>query len=181
MAKNPKKRGYYFSIEALLAILILTVSFLLMTTMFESPTPLPDYRYATNLAGFMSHVTVADICTNGCEGLELQELALEYGIYNSSIIDMIGYTYFKSHENIKNVSKEIFEVGGLLQRGKQAAIIIRGIECDVIYSTQPVDCEQGANATNEVVFRKVISGYVLDENSGTTDFWGDYIFEVRVW
>lgn len=178
------KKGYYFSIEALLGILILTVSFFMISTLFESPVPLPDYRYATNLAGFLSHVTISDICSHGCEGLELETLSMEYGLYNHSIVDMIGYTYYKSPSNVTVVTEQIFAVGGLLLRGREAAIIIKGIECDVLYSTMNIsniDCQEGINATNQVVFRKVINGYVLDENAGTIDFWGDYVFEVRVW
>ena len=184
MIKKRMKKGYYFSIESLMGILVLTSSFFLINTLFESPVPLPDYRYATNLVGFMSHVSVSDICSNGCDGLALDTLSKKYGIYDNSIIDMMGYTYYKSPGNVTQITEEIFAVGGMVLRGRDAAIMIRGIECDILYSTQNIstlDCDEGANVTNEVVFRKVITGYVINEDDGILDFWGDYVLEVRIW
>lgn len=178
------KKGYYFTLESLLGILILTSSFLLINNMFESLVPLPDYRYATDIMGFMTHITVSDICSNGCEGLALEETSKMYGIYNKSLLNMIGYTYYKAPENVTKVTADIFAVGGLILRGKNVAVIISGIDCNVIYSTQNktnLDCDESLNSTNEVMFRKVIHGYVMDEESSILDFWGDYVLEVRVW
>jgi len=172
-----KKKGYYFSIEATLGILILTTSFLMVGYYTESSVPIPDYRYARNIAGYLSSVTLGEICQiDGCEGYSLAELGLD----NHTLIEVIGSEYSRTGINVTNITAEIVLKTNLLLRGKKVALIMRGIGCDVIYSTEETGCDQDGNETTEVVYRKVINGYELDKESGELNFWGDYLFEVRV-
>ena len=172
-----KKKGYYFSMEATLGILILTTSFLMVSYFTESSVPIPDYRYARNIAGYLSSVTLGEICQlDGCEGYSLAELELD----NHTLMEVIGSEYSRIGINATNITGEIFLKADLLLRGKDVAIIVKGIGCDVLYSTDETGCEQEGNETTEVVYRKVINGYELDKEAGELSFWGDYLFEVRV-
>ena len=173
-----KKKAYYFSIEATLGILILATSFLMVVYFTESAVPIPDYRYARNIAGYLSAVTLGEICLDdGCEGFSLAELGLD----NYTLIEVIGSEYSMSDDNATNITREIFTKADLGLRGKDVAIVLRGVGCRVLYSTKEIACEQEGNETTEVVYRKVINGYDLNAETGDLDFWGDYLFEVRVW
>jgi hypothetical protein len=176
-----KRKGYYFSVEATLGILVLATAFLMIVYFTESSVPIPDYRYARNIAGYMSSVTLGEICElDGCVGYSIAGLGLE----NHTLIDIIGAQYSLSPENATNITTQIFTKADLGLRGKEVSLIMRGIGCDVIFTTGNLtesSCEQDVNETTMVVYRKVINGYNVDVETGDLNFWGDYLFEVRVW
>jgi hypothetical protein len=171
------KKAYYFTVEATLGILILATSFFVLLYFVESATPVPEYRYAENIAGYLSFVTLGELCSDGCEGMSLADLDLD----NYSLMDVIGYKYSQSLGNGVNTTEEIITKGELLLRGRELAITLTGVVCDIMYSTQNISCEEGANVTSEIVFRKVIQGFAMDDDTSELEFWGDYVFEVRVW
>ena len=175
-----RKKAYYFGVEAILALLIMSSIFVVLLFFRSAPVPIPEYRYAQNIAGYLDNVRVDEFCAMGC-GSPLNTLLGQ----DMTLSDAIGSQYTPADPTQSRlVANEIMSRGGLFDPAKNVVLLMKaGAACDELYKATQDDftCETGANSTTEVAFKKLIQGFTLDESTGELNFWGDFIFEVRVW
>ncbi len=183
MRKKMNRKAYFFLIDAIFAVMILMIGFMIITS--RKPTKLdevPLSQVSENLMDIISTVRVDEICSEGCEcTIPAIEPSCSTDIRNkhSTILDNLGeryYFYEQGNPNIKQRLRLFFqEITGSLYRNE-----LYGIE--VIVNGEQMYIE-GDKSTSQylITSKRVIFGYYENTVNGNVIFWGPYLTEVNMW
>jgi len=172
-----KKRGYFFTLDAVLALAVLVIGVFLITAHYINvPQPVQVSLLADDLMGFLSNTKIKDL-NNAYAGLggQLWNEGLITDADNS-LLQQIGEFYTANNldiaeEFIQSVSKDsvppqfLFEVW---------------INDGIVYPKSPSQEHiRSKNSTSLLLTSKKITFGIL--NKTTSDVWGPYKAEVFVW
>lgn len=93
MLKN--KKAYYFMIDALMAVVIFTVGYFLLTSYYASSAPsLEIQRVSENIMSLISEIRLSDLCDEeGCTIEGMDSIYNEINDKNNTLIESMGELY----------------------------------------------------------------------------------------
>ncbi len=165
------KQGYYYSLDALIAIVIITVGILIVLQSNTHNQPKSNViLYAQDLSNFLSHTKIYDL--NDELFLDTIQLWKQDGnitSFDNTILEQAGefYTY-------KKMDKLESLLGNLSSNNYATTYNFNiWINGSIVYNHTTINQSM---AKSVIVNKMIISG-VGNKNL----FWGPYIAEVRVW
>jgi hypothetical protein len=181
--KKMNKKGYIFLMDAIFAIVILLVGYLIISSnRAVETTEIPLSILAENTMDLFSNVRVSELCydftTCSCSNEKLEELCSNKDIENTNqtLLDYFGELYSR---NKKTEAEELFK--NLTLENDMLRQDVFGVEFNIndekIYS----------NAGNKDQSKDLISvkrmsfGYFEDIETGQITFWGPYVMRLDIW
>lgn len=190
------KKGYFFLMDGIFAIVILTIGYL----MISSNTPkvsseVPLAMYLDNTIELLSTVRVYELCSDysqcTCSNAKLSEYCEDGLILNANqtLLDYFGELYY-SPDSIDSIAAAYFRLlasdlfHNLTIENNLFRQDIFGVEFKIngekIYPNFDTDSSK-KQSKNLISSRKLILGYYERADTGEVEFWGPYIAEVNVW
>lgn len=169
------KKGYYFTMDAILAAIILAAGLMLATSTFSSSPEKATIKHSSDdIIGIMAATKVGGLCRDlelscECSDTELQNLCSSSKIKNkeNTLLELVG----ELRENNMNI-----EGGNLVD-----SIITDNDKFNFrIDGTRIYGPEDDAKSKLLVSSKKVVFGY-WEDSSGRMTYWGPYTVEVRTW
>lgn len=157
------KKGYYFMIDALVAVMILTIGYFLLTAFYASTAPsLEIQRVSENIISLLSDVRLSDLCSDSCPSPDctipdMDTIYCSISDKNNTLIESIGELYSKTKmvEAAKIVELIVVD-NNLVPRGSNFTLILdNGTHSALIY---PENRPFNLNAKVLVPTKKVIFG-----------------------
>ena len=172
-----KKRGYFFVLDAILGLFILTIGVILISSFYlKAPQPIEVGLLSDDLLSFISNTKIKDL-NNPYAGIggELWKQGTITDADNS-LLQQIGEFYATNNLDtaekfIQNVSK------GILPSQFRYEVWINGI---AIYPKNPSaeHVDSKANTRLLLTSKKLTFGII---NKTTSSIWGPYKAEVYLW
>ena len=172
-----KKRGYFFTLDAVLGLTVLVIGVFLITSYYINvQQPVQVGLLADDLMGFLSNTKIKDL-NNAYAGIGGQ-LWTQGTITDAdnSLLQQIGEFYKTSNLDIaekfvQNVSKDVVPPQYLYE------VWVEGM---LIYPKSPSQSHMNSKSgTRLLLTSKKITFGIL--NRTTSDIWGPYKAEVFVW
>ncbi len=197
------KKGYFFLLDGLVAVLILTVGFLLISSAHpDKPSTIFNKRAANDVANVLANTKIRDICVDSpscsCTDAVVRDLyCTTGGIMNkdNTLLELVGELYDRNGENFGPGSLRGDEwANAVLASMAQMddiygeAFIIDDVpvynsintniypDKDSFYSSYDLGMEQSRILVSA---RKVVMGYYFEDPG--IRMWGPYTVEVLVW
>lgn len=177
-----QKRGYFFTLDVLIAMIVMVVGFMLIWSSMGTKTSVTQpYFLAQDLIDFMSTTTVADMTSieyvrNLTDDGNITKAQLE-----TTVLEQIAFFYYENHTLhkpdfvLKNFTRVILENATPTQYSFEFLLGEMGFE-DVIYS-QKNPFNKVQNDSDSLVSAKTIISVVIDK----TTISDPMVAEVRVW
>lgn len=168
------KKGYFFLIDGIFAIVILVIGFLLVST--EKPykeQTMPVEFSADNFIDILSTVKLSDICENSvCTNKKIEQYLGQTNNHEQTIIDFLGELYSAGK---KNEAKIIFTNLTYIVRNDIYGVSL-SINNEELYS------DTGKSQSRELIAsKKMVFGFAENQASGKVRYWGPYLAEVMIW
>ncbi len=174
------KKADLFIIDAVIALLILTAGFFLISSTYESrPVVVTSRHVAQDLLNILASTKVKNLCSCPCNAnfpnLH-QSYCLDHDITlaDNSMLEAIAEVK-RSGGDPENIIQEIIEAHNLIPEGYSVGFYIDDIE--IFTSSGAMDPAKARLLTSS---KKVILGMYRDA-SGELQLLPNYIMEIRVW
>ena len=179
------KKGYFFLIDGIFALLILMIGFMIITS--GKPTKLdeiPLTLVSENLVDILSSVKISEICEGcTCTIQEIQRQCNNRNIRNmdQSLLDYIGELYYLYDQGDNSKRQQISNVfSGIIQGLYRDELY--GIELKINEDPNAFYSDGNKLSTKYLITSKrVVFGYYEDGNTGEVNFWGPYLVEINMW
>jgi len=176
------KKGYFFLLDGIFAVIILIVGFIVIsTTKFSDSYEVPMSNEAENVMNLFSEVRIKDICknmtANNCEciNVELERYCNESLIINkdNNLLDMFGELYYTNH---RSEAEDIFRNISYEYRLGRPEVF----DVDFIIDNRTIYSMSTEHKKEMISSRKISFGYTENIDTGEVNFWGPYLIEVRI-
>ena len=178
-----KKKGFFFLIDSIFAIIILVMGFILLSSYnFDKSLNLQTKSISKDFFNLLSGTKINEICSDICECslVEIEKNCRADNIKNLeyNLLEYIGELYDKNQEeNITNLISEIIHVKKTFNTNIYGIQFL--IDGRKVYNIS--DEEEMEKSKNLISIKKIIYGYWEIPEVGNYGFWGPYIVEVRAW
>jgi hypothetical protein len=170
------KKGYFFLMDGIFAIVILVIGFILITA--NQPrveTELNAKLISQNIIDIMSSIKIEDICNECmCTIQKISENCESLLVSNNKItlLDYMGELYFRNNIDLANIT--FTNITNDLYRHDL-------YEVELIVDDKVIKTDITKDKSRHLISRKkVLFGY-FELDDGTVEFWGPYMSEINVW
>ena len=163
------RRGFFFLIDVIFAVLILGIGFFLIVHKEPQKTEIPLLQNSENAIEFLSTIKGNEICNN-CECNLL--LSKYCSNMNHTIIQIAGYLYSNSKKT---------EAGELIKNITYYLIPKDMFSYEFIMNGETLVFQGEDNAKELISSKRVVFGYYENPENGEVLFFGPYLAELRMW
>ena len=169
------KKGYYFTLDALISVVILAIGFsLINSTYVSSPSSSAIEHISDDIFDLMSSGIVGNFNYSSLSLIENK---------GNTFLEAIGEKYYNDGEfcegtcilGLNQTIQEIIIGNKIVSENHGFSMSIEDIE---IYSVGTNHLEKTRALVSS---KRIVFGYYEDEGTGDIDFWGPYEMEVRTW
>jgi len=163
-----KKRGIFFTLDAILAVgIILTVIILVLNTYTSNPPENHVMFLSNDMVSLLSNIKVAEIENKYVQGLVSSGTI---GRTNKSILEQIGELWSENELALaKNIAANVTE-----------SLVPARFGVGVYSDGEEIYAKNASVSRNLVSSRRIISGIIEGENN-TLRTWGPSVMEIRIW
>jgi len=176
-----KRKGYFFLMDVIFAIVILTIGYMMIASnRISVHDEVPLALVAENTMDLLSTVNINDLCDSECECSDeiIEDLCTSGKILNKeqSLLD-----YFGEMKDNDEVDEEKY--GDVLF----SELINKTIRTDLFNAELVVDGvtlyeDPGRDKSLDLISSKKIGfGFYEDRAIGEVYYWGPYLIEVNIW
>ncbi len=176
------KKAYIFLMDGIIAVVILTVGFLLISSNKpDETTEIPISMMTENTMSLFSNIKLYEICDFsdcGCSNDKLSEYCASGYIENKNqtLLDYFGELYNRSMQSrADELFYNITIENDLLRQD------IFGVEFKINDETIYLHGINKEKSKDLISSKRIIFGYYEVPSSGIINYWGPYLAEVNVW
>ncbi len=182
--KKMRKKAYFFLMDGIFSIVILTIGFLIISSNKLQPgEELHLSIAAENTMNIFSSVRVNELCDESCNCSirKLQDYCYRNIILNKeqTLLDTLGELYFRNRKDDAGMLFDNITSEGDLFRKDLFEMEFR-INKEKIYPDEDLT-QMKAESFELISSKKIIYGYYENALTGQVTFWGPYMAEVDVW
>ena len=172
-----KKKAVFFYMDAIFAITILMVGFMLISsTNRYKQDNIPLETVSEHAMNLLSTVKIKELCDVDCSCSVdvLEDQCSSIKNKDQTLINYFGEMYYREkNEKIEDLFTGLVEEG--LYREDLYRVELR-IENDPIFT------QEGKTESSKLISSKrVVFGYYFDGITEKIEYWGPYILEVNLW
>lgn len=186
------KKAYYFTLDALIALVILSIGFIVITASYSyTPAAVSTQHLADGILNLLQSAKISDFCDPVTCNLPISALGTNPFNYNNTLLELTG-------ELEKRGAPDKDKIKDLLQNSID--LIMNSNYPNYNYAFQLIgtttyfyssigasnmlDLENNYDEYKKtkllVSSKRIVLGYYLDASSNAV-YWGPYTAEVRVW
>ncbi|MBN1502086.1 hypothetical protein JW930_00955 [Candidatus Woesearchaeota archaeon] len=176
------KKAYVFILDAIMALIILTIGFLVISSTYSNKPALVTTRnMAEDLLNVMAAVKVSEICPDcGNCAAELNSICGDIKNRDNTVLELIGEQYSLGTDTGQLINEIIMENKLLPGDSYEFSLYIHDGNGE--HKLYPGANQDEDKARILISSKKLVMGYYVDkDNDYKTEYWGPYLIEIRTW
>jgi len=174
LKKTKKKKAYYFMVDALITVIILTIGYFLLISHYTSkPYLIQTQHISEDIIGLLSASYIYDLCAAAqCSDSKLKDIYNGIGNKNNTLLELLGELHKKNQDpTARELIKSLIVENKLVPENFNFSFYI---DKQLIY---PLKTSPKKISRLLVSQKKLIFSYY----KGSIIYWGPYVAETRVW
>jgi len=177
------KKGYYFTLDAFIALIILSIGFIVITSNYSyAPAEVSTQQIANDILNVLQSAKIDDICDPDCSGTVLNTYSSLIKNKDNTLLEFIGELRKRGKiQKAKDLIDDI--IPNIVPFNYNYAFELDGtvFVSDLASNMAELENKDEYKKSKIIISSKrIIISYYID-SAANVQYWGPYEAKVRVW